>query len=65
MLPVKQMQNPHSALTDDTLIILPKKTKTIATLVDHPSEWNTTGTETPLENVTETAILVISHQYER
>ena len=35
-------------------------TKTITAFVDHPSEWNTTGTVTPLSIFTETASLLIS-----
>ena len=36
-------------------------TKTITAFVDHLSEWNTTGTVTPVEKFTETASLIISH----
>ena len=36
-------------------------TKTITAFVDHTSEWNTTGTLTPVEKFTETASLLISH----
>ena len=36
-------------------------TKTIRAFVDHSSEWNTTGTVTPVEKFTEAAILIISH----
>ena len=35
--------------------------KTITAFVDHPSEWNTTWTMTPMEKFTETASLLISH----
>ena len=35
--------------------------KTITAFVDHLSEWNTTGTVTPLEKSTETVSLIISH----
>ena len=48
-------------ITDGPLIIPPTTTKTIKAFIDHPSKWNTTGTETPLENFTETASLLISH----
>ena len=47
-------------LTDDALMIKPRTAKTITAFVDHPSEWNTTGTVTPLEKFTETASLLIS-----
>ena len=36
-------------------------TKTITVFVDHISEWNTTGTVTPVEIFTEAASLKISH----
>ena len=36
-------------------------TKTITAFVDHVSEWNTTGTVTPVEKFTETESLIISH----
>ena len=36
-------------------------TKTTTAFVDHFSEWNTTGTVTPVEKSTETASLIISH----
>ena len=36
-------------------------TKTITAFVDHVSEWNTTGTVTPVEKFTETASLILSH----
>ena len=35
--------------------------KTITAIVDHLSEWNTTGTVTPVEKFTEAASLTISH----
>ena len=36
-------------------------TKTIGAFVDHISEWNTTGTVTPVENFTEAVSLIVSH----
>ena len=36
-------------------------TKTITAFADHLSEWNTTGTVTPVEKFTETASLIKSH----
>ena len=48
-------------IIDKALTIPPATTKTITTLIDHPSKWNTTGTVTPLEKFTETASLLISH----
>ena len=36
-------------ITDDALMIPPRKTTAVTAFVDHPSEWNTTGTLTTLE----------------
>ena len=36
-------------------------TKTITAFVDHISEWNTTGTGTPVDKFTEAASLIRSH----
>ena len=36
-------------------------TKTITAFFDYSSEWNTTGTVTPVEKFTESASLIISH----
>ena len=52
---------PQPVITDEALTIPPTTTKTITAFIDHPSKWNTTGTVTPLEKFTETAILLISH----
>ena len=52
---------PQLVITDDALTIPPTATKTITAFVDHPSNWNTAGTVTPLEKFTETANLLISH----
>ena len=52
---------PQPVNTDEALTIPPTTTKTITAFIDHPSEWNTTGTVTPLEKFTETASLLISH----
>ena len=52
---------PEPVITDEPLTIPPTTTKTITAFIDHPSKWNTTGTVTPLEQFTETAILPISH----
>ena len=51
----------QAVLTDDLLTIPPRTTKTITAFVDHTSEWNTTGTVTPLEKFTESSSLLISH----
>ena len=52
---------PQPVITDNALMIPPRTTKTITAFVDHPSEWNTTGTVTPFEKFTKTASLLISH----
>ena len=46
--------------TDGTLVIPLRTTKTITVFLDHPSEWNPTGTVTPLEKFAETASLLIA-----
>ena len=51
---------PQPVITDDALTKPPTTTKSITAFVEHPSKWNTTGTVTPLEKFTETAILIIS-----
>ena len=52
---------PQPVILDDALTILPRITKAITAFVDHPSEWNTAWTVTPLEKFAETANLLISH----
>ena len=52
---------PHVVLIHDSITILQMTTKTITAFVDHLSEWNTTGTVTPVQKFTEAAILIISH----
>ena len=51
---------PQDVLTDEALTIALMTTQTITAFVDHPSEWNITGTVTALEKFTETATLLIS-----
>ena len=48
-------------IIDHALTIPPTTTKTIAASVDHPSNWNTTGTVAPFEKFMETESLLISH----
>ena len=52
---------PQAVLIHDSITIPQQMTKTIIAFVDHVSEWNTTGTVTPVENFTETASLILSH----
>ena len=51
----------QDVLIHDSITIPQKTTKTITAFVDHLSEWNTTGTVTPVEKLTEAASLIISH----
>ena len=53
--------NPQLVLIHDNLTIPQMTTKMITAFVDHSSEWNTTGTVTPVEKLTEAASLIISH----
>ena len=52
---------PQLVLIHDTITIPQMTTKTITAFVDHVSEWNTTGTVTPVEKFTEAASLIKSH----
>ena len=52
---------PQLVLIYDSITIQQMTTKTITAYVDHVSEWNTTGTVTPVGKFTEAASLIISH----
>ena len=52
---------PQDVLIHDSITKPQGTTKTITAFVDHLSEWNTTGTVTPVEKLTETASLIRSH----
>ena len=52
---------PQPVLIHDSITIPQMTMKTITAFVDHSSEWNTTGTVTPVEKFTEAASLIISH----
>ena len=52
---------PQAVLIRDSITIPQKTTQTITAFVDHLSEWNTTGTVTPVEKFTKTASLIISY----
>ena len=52
---------PQAVLIHDSITIPQQTTKTVTAFVDYVSEWNTTGTVTPVEKFTETASLIISH----
>ena len=51
----------EAVLIHDSLTIPQITTKTITAFVDHVSQWNRTGTVTPVEEITETASLIISY----
>ena len=50
---------PQAVLIHDSITIPQMTTITITAFVDHLSEWNTTGTLTPMEKFTEAASLII------
>ena len=52
---------PQAVLIHDNITIPQMTTKTITAFVDHISEWNTTGTVTPVEKFTKTVSLIISY----
>ena len=52
---------PQPVPTQDNTTVPPMTTETITAFVDHPSEWHTTGTVTPVGKLTEAASLLISH----
>ena len=52
---------PQPVLIQDNTTVPPMTTKTITAFVDHPSEWHTTGTVTPVGKFTEAVSLLISH----
>ena len=52
---------PQAVLIHDSKTIPQQTTETFTAFVDYVSEWNTTGTVTPVEKFTETASIIISH----
>ena len=52
---------PQPVLIHDNITIPQMTTKRIKAFVDHLSEWNTTGTATSVEKITEAASLIIFH----
>ena len=52
---------PQVVFIHDSITKPQMRTKTFTAFVDHLSEWNTTGTVTPVEKFTETASLIVSH----
>ena len=51
----------QAVLTHDSITVPQQTTKTITAFLDHVSEWNTTGTVTPVEKFTQTASLILSY----
>ena len=51
----------QAVLIYDNITIPQKTTRSITAFVDHLTEWNTTGTGTPVKKFTEAASLIISH----
>ena len=58
---IEASAKPQPVLHQDNRTVPPMTTKPITAFVDHPSEWHTTGTVTPVGIFTEAAGLVISH----
>ena len=58
---IQTSAKPQAVLIHDSITIPQQTTKTITAFVDHVSEWNTTGTVTPVEKFTETASIKKSH----
>ena len=52
---------PQLVLTDDSLTLPLRTTKTITDFVEHPSDWDTTCTVTPMEKFAEASRLLSSH----
>ena len=52
---------PQAVFIHYSITIQLQTTKTITAFVDHVSEWNTTGTVTPVEKFKETASPIMSH----
>ena len=52
---------PQAVVIHDSILIPQRTSKTITAFVHHLSEWNTTGTMTPVEKFTKAASLIISH----
>ena len=58
---IKTSAKPHPVFIHDNTKIPQMTTKTITASGDHLSEWNTTGTVTPVEKLKKTTSLIISH----
>ena len=58
---IEARAKPQHVLVQENTTVPPMTTKTITAFVDHPSEWHTTGTVTPVGKFTEAASLLVSH----
>ena len=58
---IETSAKPQPVPIHDSTTAPPMTTKTITTVVDHLSEWRTTGTMTPVGKFAEAASLLISH----
>ena len=56
---------PQPVFIQDNTTVPTMTTNTTTAFVDHPSEWHTTGTVTPVGKFTETASLLLSHSISR
>ena len=58
---IQTSAKPQAVLIHDNITMPQMTTKPVTAFVDHVSEWNTTGTVTPVEKFTENASLMLSH----
>ena len=58
---IETIVKPQHILIDDNTTIPQMSTKTTTAFVDHPSQWYTLGTVTPVGKFAEAASLVILH----
>ena len=58
---IETSAEPQLVFIQDNTTVPPMTTKAITAFVDHPLEWHTTGTVTPVGKITEVASLLISH----
>ena len=58
---IEASAKPQPVLIQDNTTVPPMTKKTIRAFVDHPSDWHTTGTVTPVGKFTEAASLLKSH----
>ena len=58
---IEASAKPQPVFIQDNTTVPLMTTKTFTAFVDHPSEWHTTGTVTPVGKLTEAASLLKSH----